>query len=203
MCAQGNHLKWVCDLADLVNVRPSLLSLMEQNSITIGEFVHSAGIPSTGALRLSNVALVQRTMNVNVLSALEIASALLRKNPNQGQLSGIVFLSSIWSMSGSTGHVLYSASKGALDAAVRSIAIECAPVVRANSLVLGAIETPMASPVLSNNALMQSLSDVYPLGLGKPKDAVDACVFLLSDEARWITGQSIVVDGGRSVQMSN
>jgi NAD(P)-dependent dehydrogenase (short-subunit alcohol dehydrogenase family) len=146
---------------------------------------------------------MQKAMNVNAISAFEICSSLLRKNINQAALQRVVFVSSIWSRFGSTGHTIYSATKGALDAGMRSMAVELAPEVRVNSIALGAIETPMAVSALADDAIRKHSQENYPLGIGTTRDAADACEFLLSDSARWITGQTIVVDGGRTSHMSN
>lgn len=203
LCAPGNHVIWNCDLGDVSAIRKSLSDLILQLEQPIDEFVHSAGVPSVSAVRMSTAVQMQNAMSVNAISAFEICSSLLRKNINQAALKRVVFISSIWSQFGSTGHTIYSATKGALDAGMRSMAVELAPNVRVNSIALGAIETPMAQTALSDNEIRAHSVKNYPLGIGSTRDAADACEFLLSDSARWITGQTLFVDGGRTSHMSN
>ena len=203
LCEPGNHVIWNFDLHDVSAIRGSLSELITQLGQPINEFVHSAGVPSVSAVRMNTALQMQKAMNVNAISAFEICSSLLRKNINQAALQRVVFVSSIWSRFGSTGHTIYSATKGALDAGMRSMAVELAPEVRVNSIALGAIETPMAVSALADDAIRKHSQENYPLGIGTTRDAADACEFLLSDSARWITGQTIVVDGGRTSHMSN
>ena len=202
-CTPGEHLIWECDFKNINEIRGSLVSLLNSMHNPIIEFVHSAGVPSVGAVRLISVSQMQATMNVNTFSAIEITSCLLKRNVNKAALRRIVFISSIWSQFGSTGHTVYSASKGALDSAMRSMAVELAPDVRVNSLALGAVATPMAASALSDVDIREHAEANYPLGIGTTSHATDACEFLLSDAAQWITGQVMVVDGGRTSHMSN
>ena len=85
---------------------------------------------------------------------------------------------------------------------MRALAIELAPDVRVNSVLLGAINTPMSEKTFSDPGLSQNINKQYPLGIGQTDDAAFMVEFLLSDKSRWMTGQQIVLDGGRSVNFS-
>ena len=76
-----------------------------------------------------------------------------------------------------------------------SLAVELAPAIRVNAILPGIIETQMTREYFTDANFVA----FYPLGFGRPEDVADAVEFLSSDRARWITGQEIVVDGGRSV----
>ena len=141
-------------------------------------------------------------MNVNFFAAVEISRVLVSQRCNGQSLSNLVFVSSIASQFGSKGHSLYSASKGALDALMRSLAIELAPRVRVNSVLPGAISTPMTASTFANQELADRLKQQYPLGLGTADDVAALIEFLISDAARWITGQQFVVDGGRTADIT-
>ena len=203
LCAPGNHVFWEYDLNEVEGIRNSLTALCNLTGRPIHEFVHSAGIPSVGAVRLMTVSQILRTLNINTVSALEISACLLRKSINEAKIERIVFISSIWGQYGSAGHALYSASKGALDAAMKSMAVELAPKVRVNSLSLGAIRTQMSTAALLNPDIRAHAELNYPLGIGTTSDAAATCEFMLSDKARWMTGQVLVLDGGRTAHMSN
>ena len=203
LCNEGKHRLWQFDLADVAGIKASLGSVVGPDGVRISKFVHSAGVAHVSSARLLKADAALHSLNVNALSAMEIVSLLLRKPINDGRLRSVVFLSSIWGHFGAAGHVAYSASKGALDAAMRTYAVELAPLVRFNSIALGAVDTPMAQASLADAGIHAKLERAYPLGLGEPSDAAAACAFLLSDEARWITGQVMFVDGGRTAQMSS
>jgi NAD(P)-dependent dehydrogenase (short-subunit alcohol dehydrogenase family) len=140
---------------------------------------------------------------VNYVAAQQIIATLLKKRVNPGRLRSVVVISSIWSQFGARGHSLYCASKAALDGMVRALAVELAPDVRVNSVLPGAVRTPMAEAALADPRIVEGLRQNYPLGLGQPADVAAAVEFLMSEDARWITGQQFVVDGGRTVNMSH
>ena len=202
LCAPGKHRLWNFDLENVSSLRSSLLGVCEENESVVSEFIHCAGIPSVGGARLMSASKIQKVFNINTISALEICATLLKKT-NQNALKNILFISSIWGVFGSAGHTVYSATKGALDSAMRSLAVELAPNTRVNSLALGAIDTPMAKAALSDPDIRSHTEKNYLLGIGRSENIASVCEFLLSDSAEWITGQVFVVDGGRTAHMSN
>lgn len=202
LCHGDDHLIWAHDLSHADDLGQSLADFLAENQIAADSFVHCAGIVKILPARSLTHAAAQEIMTVNFTSAMEITGVLTRKKVNQGKLRNILFVSSIWSQFGARGYTLYCASKGALDSAMRALAVELAPAVRVNSMVLGAIETPLAKMAFADPQIMANLAQQYPLGSGKPEDPAAAAAFLLSDQARWITGQQIVVDGGRTANMS-
>jgi NAD(P)-dependent dehydrogenase (short-subunit alcohol dehydrogenase family) len=201
MCSSGKHLIWVYDLKDKKDLSASLLKLMTDNNIFIDTFLHIAGMVAIHPARMLSHETASSIMSVNCLSALEI-TAVLVKRTNQKRLKNITFISSIWSQFGAKGYTLYCASKGALDSAMRALALELAPDIRVNSLLLGAIETPLSQQSFADLEIKQNFLDDYPLGIGEMRDAATAIKFLISSDAKWITGQQIVVDGGRTINMS-
>jgi NAD(P)-dependent dehydrogenase (short-subunit alcohol dehydrogenase family) len=85
---------------------------------------------------------------------------------------------------------------------MRALAVELAPDTRVNSILPGALDTAMAASAMSDAEVAANVKASYPLGIGKPEDIANAVQFLLSDEARWLTGQELVIDGGRTVNFS-
>jgi NAD(P)-dependent dehydrogenase (short-subunit alcohol dehydrogenase family) len=164
--------------------------------------VHAAGMVTVLPMRAVDHHVAQEIMNVNFFSAVEIIHVLLKKKVNAGHLANIVFISSIWSRFGAKGHGVYCASKAALDGLMRALAVELAPGVRVNSILPGAIRTAMSEKGFADAAIVEKLKRDYPLGIGEPKDIAEAIDFLISHKSRWLTGQEIVIDGGRTVNMS-
>lgn len=100
---------------------------------------------------------------------------------------------------GESGKSLYSMTKGALISATRSLACEFAKrQIRVNCVSPGAILTPINEnlPHMADPELRKRLEEKHLLGLGKTSDISYACIYLLSDAARWVTGHNLVVDGG-------
>jgi NAD(P)-dependent dehydrogenase (short-subunit alcohol dehydrogenase family) len=203
-CARPeSHLIWACDFRQAANVAPALTEYLAEEELAVEGFVHCAGMVHVLPARSASLESVLESLNVNYVAAQQIIATLLKKRANAGLLRNVVVISSIWSQFGARGHSLYCASKAALDGMVRALAMELAPVVRVNAVLPGAVQTPMAEAVFADPVIMERLRQNYPLGIGQPADVAAAVEFLMSDDARWMTGQSLVIDGGRTVNMSH
>jgi len=186
-----------CDLhANRRVIATSISEFICSNNLQIEAFVHCAGVSKVMPIRMADIDSVDTVFNVNVLSAIEIIKTLLKKE-NKGALRNIVMISSLASQRGERGNALYSASKGALNSLAITLSRELAPKVRVNTISPGTVQTPMTESFLNTEEGLAHLKD-YPLGVGHCDDITNLVCFLLSDASRWITGQNIVVDGGRS-----
>ncbi len=197
--ASERHLLWVWDLSQWNGISEGLASLLAAKDIVIDHFIHSAGVISIQYARALEMASVTRLFNVNLFSAMEIIRPLTQKRVNKGMLRSITLISSIATRVGAGGYSVYGASKGAVNALSLALAVELAPAVRVNTVLPGIIGTEMNTDHFANADFVASVRATHPLGLGRPEDVADAVEFLSSDRARWITGQEIVVDGGRTV----
>lgn len=103
----------------------------------------------------------------------------------------------------SSGHpqIHYNASKGALLQLTRALAVECASSgIRVNAVAPGFIETPFTAEALGNADVKNWLLERTPMGrIGKPEDVANGVAFLASDEASWVTGTTLFVDGGWTI----
>jgi NAD(P)-dependent dehydrogenase (short-subunit alcohol dehydrogenase family) len=110
----------------------------------------------------------------------------------------IVNISSICGIVGSFANAAYHASKGAVRIFSKSAALQYAKdQIRVNSVHPGFVDTPMARPGLLGNESGKARMDATPLGrFGKPIDIAQGCLYLASDEASWVTGSELVIDGG-------
>lgn len=191
----NRHLIWQYDFMDGSNLCSDFMEFIEDNEIFINKVAHIAGITEFFPVHLLNSRTIKSSFDVNFYSILDILSILLKKK-FRSFLESIVLISSI-SVHSATGRGMaaYTSSKAAMEIYAKSIAAEIAPV-RINSLALGGIITN------KNDGISQSLdSDVssYPLGIGLPENVADMVLFLLSNNASWITGQTFIVDGGYSI----
>lgn len=195
--APEQHLTWKRDLSRSDGIGDELASLLITKDIHISHFIHSAGTFGVQFIRMNDMKFVSRLFNVNLFSAMEIIRPLVQKKINKGALRGVVFISSINSHLGAKGYYAYAASKGALNAYTLSLAVELAPTTRVNAVLPSIIGTEMNKALFNNPDFVASMQATHPLGLGEAEDVTTVVEFLISDRARWITGQEIVVDGGR------
>ena len=115
----------------------------------------------------------------------------------------LLFISSVYGRVGVAGQIGYAATKGAIAAAVRALAIELARRnIRVNSLSPGLVMTPMTEAAFSvlSSEQIERIRAAHPLGIGQPEDVARAAAFMLSPAARWITGADVPVDGGYTAQ---
>jgi NAD(P)-dependent dehydrogenase (short-subunit alcohol dehydrogenase family) len=90
-------------------------------------------------------------------------------------------------------------AKGAVNGLTRALAAELAPKIRVNAIAPSLTKTPLAKSILSNEALEKAITELHPLDkLGTSNDIANLAVYLLSEQASWVSGQIISVDGGRS-----
>lgn len=120
-----------------------------------------------------------------------------------GDGTGVVINNaSIAALIAEPGMDIYTATKGALVSLTRSIAIEYAPEIRANTICPGIVETPMLEQALSEEgdedlpATIEEMMEETPLGIADPQDIARSIAFLASENASFITGTTIPVDGG-------
>jgi len=196
--APDKHLTWVRDLNQLEGIGDELAALLATKGIVVEHFIHSAGLIGFQYVRANEMAFVRRLFNVNVFSPMEIIRPLVQKRVNKGALRSITFISSINSKLGAKGHHAYASSKSAVNAMSLSLAVELAPTVRVNAVLPGTVGTGMNKELFADPDFVASTVATHPLGLGRPEDVADAVEFLSSDRARWITGQELIVDGGRT-----
>lgn len=198
-CSKINRvLIWVCDLEiERKEIQDSLNSFLTINNIAISAFIHCAGTTEILPFRHFPIEKIDSIFNVNLFSALEILKVLLRKC-NKGELTQIIFISSLSSIRGNKGNSIYSAAKGAINSLVYTLAKELAPKIRVNALLLGAINTPMLNERMQETSYKIKMQEEYPLGIGSVEDVITYIEFLLNPKTKWITGQNIVLDGGRT-----
>jgi NAD(P)-dependent dehydrogenase (short-subunit alcohol dehydrogenase family) len=138
----------------------------------------------------------QRVVNVNLTGTYLAARAALPALVASGAGS-ITNLASIFGLVGGATSSSYAASKGAIVNLTRQMALEWAPLVRVNCVSPGVIETPMTAELRRDEAWMQATLKRYPLGrFGRPEEIAAAILYLASDEAAFVTGIALPVDGG-------
>ncbi len=170
----------------------------------IDGFIHSAGTQMTQPFHTMDKEHYIHVFSVNTFAAFDISRYLVRNSYRSSRGLSIVFVSSVLGQVGAAGINSYCASKAALAGGARSMAVELAArSVRVNCVSPGTIEnTEMIEELKSqlSGEEFHKIAEKHPMGLGKTYDVAKLCVFLLSDDARWITGQNITIDGGYSIK---
>jgi NAD(P)-dependent dehydrogenase (short-subunit alcohol dehydrogenase family) len=184
---------------DLVEIE-NLHLLVSELPMKIDGFVHSAGIAHVSPMHFFNYSDYENIRKINLDCVLVLFSELLKKKKINKQAS-VVFISSISAIRGAKGNGLYAITKAALDSVSKVYANELSSKkIRVNTIQPGMVETDMlmqAQDILSKE-IMDIDRSKYPLGYGEAKDIALPVIFLLSSASKWITGQSIVIDGGRT-----
>jgi len=162
--------------------------------------VPNAGILGNGSVLEAPLEVWRRTIDVNLNAVYYLiklaAPAILERGGGS-----IVVNGSIAAFKGFPKHPAYCASKGALVPLVRQLAIDLGPTIRVNILCPGQVDTPLlwesAKAFPDPETAVQAAADKMPLGrLGTPADIAQAALFLASDDASWITGTALTIDGG-------
>lgn len=202
LCAGGNHVIWTYDLANVDSLQQDFEQFVTTNKLPISKFVHSAGVASPCAIRAVDLEYVRSIVNVNALSAILLTSSLMKRKIAADTIEAIVLISSISADMGTPGSAVYGASKAMLDGFVKSAAIELAPKVRVNSIRPGFVKSKMTDAFLAVSGVEDLIAKRHPLGIGMVGDIANAAEFLLSEKARWTTGQTFTIDGGLSCNLT-
>ena len=195
------HIASVVDLIDADQTADWMKSIVQEHGTLSGVF-HSAGTALIRPIRLTKQLQLNEIFGSGLFAAFGIARAASQKNAivDGGSL---VFMSSVAGSAGQQGMTAYSAGKAGIDALVRSLACEMASrKIRVNSIVAGAVKTAMHDKLVetNNDDAMSEYERSHLLGFGEVNDISNTAIFLLSPASNWITGTSLVVDGGYKVR---
>lgn len=163
--------------------------------------VNNAGIYRANTVEDTSSAEWDQVMDVNakgVFLGIRYAIPAMRKAGG----GSIVNISSVAGLAGSRRTSAYNASKGAVRLLTKSTALQYASEgIRANSVHPGTIETPMTEGFLADDEQREDRMNRTPLGrLGRPEDVAYGALYLASDEASFVTGSELVIDGGRMAE---
>lgn len=186
-------------IADLSNDE-GIATLIE-NMPEIDGCVSNAGVGATLPIQFISMEELERVYKVNCFAPMMLTKALLKKKKLKKR-SSVVYTSSIAGLTNvSPANAIYGSSKNALNAYVKYAALELSgKQIRFNTIHPGRIETPLIqNRMISEEDIKRDL-EKYPMKrYGQPEEVARTIVFLLSDASSYITGTSIVVDGGRSL----
>ncbi len=194
----NKHCSVSVDLTDYKCVADTVRELVKERG-PISGIVNCAGISTTVPLNATTEEKMDHFIRTNVIGPLSLTKQILRPGNFAPEGGSIVFISSIMGVAGEKGKTLYSLTKGAIISAVRSLAVELASKsIRVNAVSPGVVDSPMSRSAVYNQdeEALNRIKQLHPLGIGEPMDVANACLFLVSDASKWITGTNLIVDGG-------
>jgi NAD(P)-dependent dehydrogenase (short-subunit alcohol dehydrogenase family) len=177
----------------------AMFSAVEQAHGRLDVLVNNAGLNVRSDFRHLSDADWVKIREVNLDGVVRVARdglALLHASKR----GSLINVASIMAHRGLRQLTAYSATKGAITALTRGLAVEYAPSnIRVNSLCPGFVETPLTARALKNPGIQRALIESTPLRrFGSPEEIAKAALFLASDEASYVTGAELAVDGGMS-----
>ena len=191
---------WHSEALDILENIDSLTTWLAGLRAKYGKFyalVHAAGESCLDSLQSFSPENALRQYKANALVPFALARAFSDRRISEKNGS-MLFIASLAGTSPVKGRLSYGAAKAALVAGVKVIAQDLAGRLRANCISPGLVRTPMteAEDRLIGGGYLAGQEESYPLGLGSTTDIAPLAAFLISPEARWITGQNYILDGG-------
>jgi NAD(P)-dependent dehydrogenase (short-subunit alcohol dehydrogenase family) len=194
--AAGRHEILQLDLAQLDGIGPAVASMAGRLGRIYG-LCHCAGTVQTLPLSALTPKRIGAMFDLNFLAGTELLRALSHRQVLQEDGSAALWIASVYAHVGAPGQVGYAATKGAITAAVRSMALEFAPRrLRVNCLSPGLVQTDMTRSAKLNQAQWERILAMHPLGAGDPDDVARAALFMMDPANRWLTGSDLIIDGG-------
>ena len=195
--AGSGHCVEACDLRDYEQI-PAWTKEWVTRSGPLDGLVHSAGVQDATPVKALTRAPVESMWQLNVAAALWLAKGFRQRGVNR-EGGSIVLVASVMGLVGQPARAAYSATKGAVVALTKSLALELArEQIRVNCVAPGYVRTEMTEALTATLTPEQiaAIAAQHPLGIGEPEDVAQAAAYLLSAAARWVTGTTLVVDGG-------
>ncbi len=187
------------DVRDEEAVRAAVLAAGEQHG-RLDVLVNAAGVSGYGSAHELDQAEWDRVVDINLKGSYLVAKHVLPFMRRQGSGS-IIHIASVEGLEGINSQLAYNASKGGVVLMTRSMAVDYSREgIRVNCLCPGAIETPMTDVLLENPSMAPIYETMRRIHLmerwGKPEEVAAAALFLASEDASFVTGHALVVDGG-------
>lgn len=197
--AKNNSIKvmrW--NVGNLQECNDAVLSIEKEFSMPISILINNAGITRDGMMHKMQELDWQDVININLSSCFNMSSAVINQMRNQNY-GRIINISSVNAQAGQVGQTNYSAAKAGIIGFTKALARESAAKgVTVNCIAPGYIQTEMVAKMPAN-VLEQLVSTIPMKRLGKPEEIARAAVFLADEEASFITGETLSINGGHNM----
>lgn len=187
------------DLTEDIEGLPKYVKSLKEKYGKFSGMAYCAGVSAINPLRTITYEYLTNIFDINYFAPIMMIKSVGDKRNNIGLGTSIVTISSIDAILNSKGQSVYGASKAALSASVKALSRELTQQngVRINAVLPSIIKTPMTISLENLDANKADIeSGLYPFGWGQPNDVANMIVYLLSDKAKFISGQNYVIDSG-------
>lgn len=185
------------DLAEDIEGLPAYVKSLKDKYGKFQGMAYCAGISAVSPAKVFDFEFAKKVFNINYFSPIFMTKGMIDRRNNVGKGCSLVYLSSIDALVSSRGQSLYAGAKAALDGTIKAISREVSSVgMRLNCVLPSMIKTPMTQTFSDETGTFDNASEAYPFGWGEPQDVASMVAFLLSDKAKYISGQKYVVDSG-------
>jgi NAD(P)-dependent dehydrogenase (short-subunit alcohol dehydrogenase family) len=203
---QQGHTCYVISRSDVEPSHPSVKSLkmnilveeipQEYLPEVLDGLVYLPGTINLRPFRALSAEAFREAYEINFMGAVKSIQAA-EKSLKNSENASIVLFSTVAVKTGMPFHTAVASAKGAVEGLSRSLAAEFAPKVRVNTIALSLTDTQMANGLLNSESKIKAMEERHPLKqIGDPNDVSALVEFLLSKNAKWITGETIRADGG-------
>ena len=195
--SKGNKAKFIeCDIRDIDSLDNAVMKI-KNLSKSIDILINNAGgSPLNDALKASNK-FHEAIIDLNLSAPLNVSQRFAKIMVKQKTVSNIINISSVTATRPTPGSAAYGAAKGGLVNLTKTLAVEWAPKIKVNSIIVGYIETENSILHYGSKKEINKVAKTIPMKrMGKPEDIAKACIFFCSDLADWITGAALEVHGG-------
>lgn len=189
---ENMHIE-VKDLTEDIESLPKYVTALKKKYGKFQGMAYCAGIGEVKPMKLLDLSEMRALYDINLFAPVFMAKGVGDRRNNVGKGTSMVFVSSLAAKIADRGHTTYAGSKAGLCASLKSIARELAPQgVRVNCVLPSDIKTKMVNTGFKDEERFAS----YPMGIGEVADVSSMIIYLLSDNAKWITAQNYVLDCG-------
>ena len=162
--------------------------------------VNNAGGSPPVEAATASPALTEKILQLNLLAPLVLSQQVYQQMQQQAQLGNIINIASVSGARPSPGSCAYGAAKAGLLSATRSLAMEWGPKVRVNAIIVGLVRHDAGLEHYGGPEGLQRVADMLPLKrMAEPQDIANACLYLSSPQASYVSGATLEVDGGGEV----
>lgn len=185
------------DLAEEKEIKDAITSIFKKK-VPIDILVNNAGVPYGASFQMTSISKLREIFEINYFSQIKLMQLLSRQMMKQ-KSGSIINMASVGGIEAEPGYLAYGSSKAALIWATKCLAKEVGVYgVRVNAVAPGLTDTSMGH-FKSEEEMKAVLARTPMARMAKPKEIADVVLFLASEEASYITGQIIQVDGGRAI----
>ena len=195
--SQGNAGYFIeCDIRNTESIDSAIKDIASKYK-SIDVLINNAGGAPMADSLTASPKFHEAIIDLNLTAPLNLSQKIAKKMIKQKTVSNIINISSVTATRPTPGSAAYGAAKGALVNLTKTLAVEWAPKIKVNSIIVGYIETENSILHYGSKSEIKKVAQTIPLKrMGQPQDVANACVFFASDLAEWVTGSALEVHGG-------